>query len=231
MSIESDMVSISSIINNINGLYANLVNYTVGLILFVGAFIPGVISFFQRKQFNREYEDLSRRILAEIRHELSEAEEKLKSMIAEEQLKQLELLKETNKELENRLRTEICIVQGAASHLQAQQHDEYPDSCLSSCSDALFRYLEGKDERNARSIINIIKDTIEKLSASDFEESLFNPQQSVDKILETLKKHNVNGHYSHDIREIELEFKQKKSPKKQTTDQPANLKERLLNTK
>lgn len=205
MAVEMDVATVSTIINNINSLYGNLVSYTVGLILFVGAFVPGVISFFQRRQFTREYEELNKRVGMDIAERVREAEKALTEAIGTVQQDEFKKIEELNSALKNELTKELRVLKGNAFHLQAQR-EEFPKLCLASCECALACYLEGEDEQNARSILNIIgvsMDKIGKGNAEDFEDI----EQDVVSILDTLKRHDDTGRYAHDIENIKKKLR------------------------
>lgn len=199
---EIDFATITTVINNINSLYGNLVNYTVGLILFVGAFVPAVISFFQRKQFTREYDELSKKMLSELREKVSEAEEKLKTLIAETQKVELEKIAASTVIMKNELLKEVGVVKAGAYHVQANQNRASPEICISSCAWAIPLYINGDDERNAQSIISIAVDCIGTLNKSILSESL-EIEKAINRILKILRENDTNGRYYRSIIEIE----------------------------
>lgn len=202
MAVEIDVATVTAIISNINSLYGNLVSYTVGLILFVGVFVPAVISFFQSKQFTREYEELSKKMHSELREKISEAENNLRITITEAQKTELDKLKIASEEMKKELIKAMGVIKAHAYHVQANQNIDMPTLCLCSCEEALLLYIEGNDERNARSILGIISDSILKLNNDDF---LDDPDLDnfASKIINTLTTFNENGRYAIDKAKIE----------------------------
>jgi len=196
-----DAATITTILNNINSLYGNLVVYTIGLVAFVGAFVPTIISIFQRRQFTREYDELSKRLFAELRDKVSEAEKNLEASISEAQKGELEKIKVASEKMKIELQKEIGVVRASAFHLQANHHIDNPEICLSSCKNALPLYLQGDDERNARSILSIVTSALKKLNKNDLSEEP-EIEAGIKEIIETLEQNNTNGRYELDISEI-----------------------------
>ncbi len=209
MASELDPTIVTNIIANINGLYNNLVAYTVGLILFVGAFVPGVISFFQRRQFTREYDELAKKMLQEIKEKVAAAQIELRTEILEVQKQELDKVTAAMEGMKANLTKSIGLSQAAAFHLQANQYLSSPGSCLRSCEAALPLYIGGSDERNARAILSITKSSLAKANNSHFTE-IPELEETADTILATLQRNNVNGRYSHEIEEIKSALKDAK---------------------
>ncbi|HEY6095510.1 MAG TPA: hypothetical protein VIU93_11215 [Gallionellaceae bacterium] len=208
MALDMDPNTISTIISNINGLYNNLVSYTVGLILFVGAFVPAVISFFQRRQFKQEYEDLSAKMTDEIRLRVKEAEENLRTFVTATQAAEIENLKRQNEELKRELTKQIGTARAAGFHNQAnQQSGHNPRVALESCNWALPLYLEGKDEANAKAIIKIVLGALPTLSAAHAKER-DEIENVVEGITDTLGLHDENGRYRLELQDIRRALKE-----------------------
>ena len=208
-----DAATITTILNNINSLYGNLVVYTVGLVAFVGAFVPTIISIFQRKQFTREYDELSKRLFAELRDKISEAEKNLEASILEAQKGELEIIKAASEKMKIELQKEIGVVRASAFHVQANLHPDNPELCLLSCKNALPLYLQGDDERNARSILSILTNSLKKLNKNDLGEGS-EIEVMIKNIIATLEENNTNGRYELNISEINRLLKNAKKLEK-----------------
>lgn len=209
MAPEMDAATVTTILSNINNLYGNLVSYTVGLVLFVGAFVPAVISFFQRRQFTREYDELSKQMRTEMRDELRKVEDGLRASIAEVQKIEIEKLQESNNNLKSELLKEIGLIRGASFHLQANQNRERPVISLMSSKAALSLYLEGNDERNARAVLIIVNGALQKTNKVYLARNE-EIEEYVTAILHDLTEHNTNGRYALDIDMIRRELKSAK---------------------
>jgi len=192
---------LTTIVSNINDLYSNLVSYTVGLILFAGAFIPSVISFFQRRQLTREHADLSNQLMRELEKRIGEAEQNLKAVILANQKEEIEKVHDAVAETRTNFEKQIGLAKAGLYHIQAN-NENYPFLSLQSCSIALPLYLDGEDERNARSILHIACTSMKSIKKDQLDEPEYEVESSVEKIIETLGKYNTNGRYVHDIREI-----------------------------
>lgn len=77
----SDLNSITTVVSNVNSLYDNLITYTVGLIAFVGAFIPAALALIQRRQFVKERAVLLRELEISIDEKIQEKEGHFKDFI------------------------------------------------------------------------------------------------------------------------------------------------------
>lgn len=161
---------ITAITNNINSLYGNLVSYTVGLMLLVGALLPLAISFFQQKQFKSEQDNIKRQISNDIEALKLKIEEDLKCSIQIMLKDELNIIQEQVSAIKAELDKEICIAKASAYHNQANINKDNSELRISSCAPALDFYLRGQDERNARSILGIIDSTIHKLNKKSFDD-------------------------------------------------------------
>lgn len=217
-----DAATVSTILNNINSLYGNLIAYTVGLILFVGAFVPAVISFFQRRQFSREYEEVSKKLSADVKAVVAEAEVTLKAVLQEDLARRVEELRKENEKAREQLEQRLSIALAGTFHNQAnQEKDKLPALCVGSCKDALPLYLDGQDERNARSILAILNGAIGRLNKDTLADRP-DVEEEVKTIIDILKKHNVHGRYEHDIHAINEEMKLARKRVPAAAAKPAN---------
>lgn len=211
-----DANTITAITSNINSLYTNLVSYTVGLILLVGALIPLAISFFQNKQFKAEQNNIKLQITNEIEALRIKIEDDLKSTTKLTMQDELNKFRAQMAEIRTELLREICCAKASSFHNQANMNTEIPELVISSCEAALSNYLEGSDERNARSILGIIEVTLTKLNKKSFETSP-ELQEDVDSIIKCLEENNENGRYSINLYAIKSSLKTAQKNETSTT--------------
>ncbi len=220
-----DAATITTVINNINSLYSNLIAYTVGLILFVGAFVPTAISFFQNEQFKKEQEDIKKRISIEAEEKAKQLEISLNQTVQNALAKEIEKINKLGEELRNELEKETATAKAGAFHIQANNMVDrnWHDQALISCRHALGLYLIGLDERNARSVITIIESCLNKLNKKNFD-NLPEIKESTQKIIDLLTEKNENGRYSIDLTNIKASLRnaEKRDPPKAATPTTPN---------
>jgi hypothetical protein len=204
--VATEIEALSTVLNNVNSLYTNLVTYTIGLMMFAGAFVPTVISFFNNRQLKQELADLKKQMVQELHDKTREAETRLENSLKETQQTEIDELKRLNQEQKKELMKEIGVVRAGTYHIQAREAKPHPHICLPSCAWAIRLYLEGDDERNARAVISIAKGALATTTKNqlDEEEEI---EQSVEKILKILEEQNINGRYEHEISAVKIRLK------------------------
>ncbi len=212
-----DANALTTIINNIHSLYNNLVNYTIAVILLVGAGIPSLISFFQNRVFRKEQTELKNQISSEIADGLKEGKSHLDEIIKQALDEEIGKMRLELNEIKTTFDKEIACTKGNSYHLQSNQNIiKFPPLCIEDCKYALGFYMEGEDERNARSILIILMQALENLD-KEMLDGIVDVKESIDEIIKILQQNNTNGRYEHDLEHIREGFKQaKKREQKQT---------------
>lgn len=200
-----DIGTLSSVIANINSLYSNLVSYTVGLILVIGALIPLIISYLQQRQFKAEQEAIRNQISNEVKLRTDSMEEELQEKFKRMLTNELNAYKLEAAERLKEIERDVYAAQAGAYHVQANANEDSPVICIGSCADALLLYFQANSERNIRSILAILENNIEKLSKDDFEanEDL---KENIDAMLKLLTDNNQNGRYSIDLEDLKRAY-------------------------
>lgn len=188
--------------------------------MLLGALVPAVISFFQNRQFKREYTELKKQTTTEISNLAEETQKKLDETLKEALEEESKKIKIEITAFKKNLERQIAVAKGSSFHLQTNQYKSlYPDLALSSASDALKNYLDGEDERNSRAVLSIIEtDILNNLDKATIEESPVDIEESVNNILKVLKDKNLNGRYAINMDVIKREFNnaKKREPKTKT---------------
>lgn len=209
-----DANTISTIINNINSLYSNLIAYTVGLLLFVGAFVPSIINFYQNRQFRKEQEEIKKNIGNEVTNAVIATEERLQVILQKALEEESKKIQANIDQLKQNLDKEIAGAHGSTYHLQANQQISQSIPALLSCKHALPLYIKAEQENNARKIIGIIDTHLNKIDKTMFD-GYIDIDETIQDILKELRDNNVNSRYSGDIQKIEFGLKdaKKREPK------------------
>lgn len=192
-----DANNITTIVNNINGLYDNLITYSIGVLALVGGVVPFIINKIQNKSFKDEQESL----LKKINNELEAKKEEIKNTLKEELCDYIEVenakLEAKLTEITNNLGKQLNIAKGRSFHLQANNSTD-PAQKIQSCMWALENYINGDDERNARSVLLIIDQSVMKLNKTYLDND-HDPFECIKKIIELLEDNDINGRYSMNI--------------------------------
>lgn len=204
-----DANTLTSIISNLNSIYNNLINYTVGIILVVGAIIPAAISFFQNRGFRKEQIEIKNQINSEISKSIIEMEIRLKEIVNNELKEVMDKINLEIATIKSEFQIKNANTTGRLFHLQANQNDGYPEVCIPSCLTALENYIIGEEEDGVRRILFVIEVTLNRVNKIIFENSE-ELKKNLTDIEFTLSKNNRNGKYSMDIEKLKNGIKDAK---------------------
>jgi hypothetical protein len=188
---------IISLIANINGLYNNLVAYTVGIMLFAGALIPGIISFFLNRQIKIEQETTIKRLMAELEGAKRELADSLVEKVnAEFEVVEKKILRRMAG-LETKFNEKIAVAEGGQYHIQGNVNlkQEFYSEAADDFASAARYYINGRDELNLQSVLEgLNEDCLHKMNRSDFEEDV-GLENKIRNLLTTLGEFSENGRY------------------------------------
>lgn len=237
---------IVALINNINTLYNNsfynLVAYTVGLMLFAGAFVPAIISFFMNRQFVREQESTVKQLEAKIQELISSAKFNLAETLSTQvknDLKQQESaltqkaealsvqvqsdlkLQESRftqriDEITSKFDKKINVSEGGQFHLQGNRNldsKNFPSAAEDFAVSAAY-YFQGEDEQNLQIVLRNLHTCLPNVTKEQLEFAP-NIEKFIESLIKRLKDKNPNGRYTNDIDSLskELKLAQNRQPK------------------
>jgi len=176
-----NMQDVKQVLDLVNTFYSNAYNqlivYTVGLLAFLGAVVPSILTVLSNRALRKENEKLQLKSETNAKNIEEALEIKLTAKIEttlkgmeEEYLRKMEAkIAETKSDLE-KLSNQMT---GSVYHLQAthfrDQDDPNPafDDCITSTS----HYIDAGDEMNMQHTLSMAKGCLSKLFDSDFEEN------------------------------------------------------------
>ncbi len=208
------------ILERLNSLYTNAFNqlliYTIGLVAFVGAVIPLIITYIQNRSFRREQQTITKELQDEakrIREELKQnLREDLLKDIAESEKRLSDALTKKDIELTKKISNAdagVFHVQGTVSRQATHYGLAVQDFTL-----AAAYYLIGEDELNLQRVLRSVLDMLKKVDKNELA-LVDKVYDTINSLIKALSAHNINGRYTDMINSIERELNEakKREPK------------------
>lgn len=209
-----DANTISTIINNINSLYANALNHiialTIGLLTLGGVVFPLIIAYFQKKRANADH----RKLTAQIVDEINAAKAELVLGMAKELEKEKEIFEQRIVEIQKNIELQMLGIKAGANakthhHVATTsvQNKHYVEA-LSQCRIAICDYVKAKDEKNLQIVLDIVlqNSVLPNLKKTDFDKDDC-LGGNIDQIIQSVETINENGRYANSIASLTRAYK------------------------
>jgi hypothetical protein len=216
-----DANTVTTVINNINSLYSNaisqLITYTIGILAFVGIFIPLAISRMQNKQLKADNKALADKVATE----LAEAKKILIAELKVELSKEVALLDAKivgiKEELEENISRKSAGLNAKSHHAQGNKFFEGNKNieAFKEYLIAMKDYAKAKDEGNIQAIVGNLEKVLPKLNQDDFVHKV-GLEALAEKAIQMVDSINTNGRYTSDIRKLKEAFQSAQSRVKPT---------------
>jgi len=186
------------VLNKVDSFYASsfshLITITLGLVAFLGVFVPVLTTYYQNRNTKLEKENLE----VFIENKLSTIRQEVAFEIRDELLKNFESFEEKQKEELERVVGGICYVQ-ANHQISQSEFKGAANSILGSISSCIKAKDECNLQRGLNMLANICLPNISSADDSDLEVL----EEKIHKLRSDIKSLNSNGRYTDSINEIE----------------------------
>lgn len=205
---------VTTIINNINALYSNVINQLITIIIgglaFVGVFLPLIFGYFQKRKINADKMELAKKIDSEIQAAKTLLIEKMKEELNAERSIILKSIETMKTEMHLEVKNIQAQAEARAYHLQtaANIKDKLYDSAFNSCAKAIRNYSTVKDEFSLIRLIEnvLLAEIFPSLKKKDFDNDEL-LEENYQKLCESIAKLNNSGRYSDNLVEIKKAYK------------------------
>jgi len=204
---------VTTIINNINTLYTNVINQFVsislGMLALFGVVLPLVFAYFQKRKIKADQITLTEKIEKEIAVAKELLTEEMKRELGNEKTLILQEIEKMKKEMKLEIKKISAGANAKAHHLQANSNiaDKNFSGAFIDAATAINNYAISDDEGNLIRAADtlMLKLIIPFLVKSDFiDEEL---EKEFKSICETIESKNVNGRYGDCLDALKKAFK------------------------
>jgi hypothetical protein len=204
-----DASTVTTIINNVNSLYSNVIFWTFGLLTLIGILLPVFISFLQRKQLKADNEKLSQQILSEMQAAKAALMAELNNDFEKELLHFEKKLTDMKNEMKSNIQKNKDEADGKAHHLQANsmlENKRYTNAFV-DCLASTRHYASARLESNMKIMIGTLLNNVFKyLKKADFEKD-GTLENKFEEVIKSIANLNENGRYDSEIKSLKREMK------------------------